>query len=185
MKVCLLFVLIGFVLGGCTALQSNHQKIGNLTERIITPIQANTYSTFETKRGKYGIADYKLPKVIRPLPIEIYTWYPIGTTLFLPIENMSIKGRFVWHDECLLLENQENNELVTPIFWVNSLKEYQANSMIISHTNRIIPLNQWHYIDTTPQSIQSEHSGWLVSRGQEKCLKDKIIFLPMQITERG
>lgn len=83
------------------------------------------YSVLETTPSDVVGDDYKLPSHIRTLPISPFTWYPEGSTLVLPIGLDGVVGRFVWQNNCLLFKPDDFDGFVTPIFWVNSIKDYQ------------------------------------------------------------
>lgn len=145
------------------------------------------YPVFQTAINSYGIEEYKRPEHFISLPIEIFTWYPKGTTLILPIKNTGTMGALVWRDNCLLFSPYKKDYLVTPIFWANSIVDYKingnGNDELINHLGNPIYLNEWYYTLSTPIPTQNIDTKEFIGHGNAKCLMDKVIYLNHQIFE--
>lgn len=144
------------------------------------------YSVLETTSSDVVGDDYKLPSHIRTLPISPFTWYPEGSTLVLPIGLDGVMGRFVWQNSCLLFKPDDFDGFVTPIFWVNSIKDYQINDnqeFLILHNDKIIHLNHEYHIESLIEPKQNPRTKRIIQRGQDKCLMDKVIYLGIKVVD--
>lgn len=149
------------------------------------PTKPITYSVLETTPNELMGNDYKLPSHIRTLPIGLFTWYPQGSTLVLPIGLDGIIGRFVWLNDCLLFNVDSTKELITPIFWVNTIKDYQFygnQGFLTLHNDKIIFLNHQYHIESEIDS-KHNHTERIIQRGQDKCLMDKVIYLDLKVVD--
>lgn len=153
------------------------------TKQSAKPI---TYSVLETTPNELVGNDYKLPSHIRTLPIGLFTWYPQGSTLVPPIGLDGIIGRFVWLDDCLLFNVDSTAELITPIFWVNSIKNYKIydnQGFLTLHNNQIIYLNHQYHINSQVEPKQNPRTEQIIQQGQNKCLMDKVIYLGLKVVD--
>ena len=173
MKIFYLVILI--LMMGCHSLQINQHEIDGFCVDC----------TFEkVVNDENGEPVYQLPSRLISLPISIFTWYPNqASTLSAPIINAGEVGQFVWRGDCLLFKTK-NNEFITPIFWVNTIKAYHDNngkSILIRHDGVIIALNKSYDIDINPEPKQNNRTDWIVQHGQDKCLMDKVVYLSSSV----
>lgn len=150
------------------------------------------YPVFLETADKDGLSVFQLPKHYIALPIRLFTWYPNGVSAVQTLaQDVGIMGEFIWHDDCLLFQVVQTNqvaqigELITPIFWVNSIKDYQVNgkSLLIRHDDKEIELNVPYHIDVNPEPKQNNRTDWIVQRGKDNCLMDKVVYLPSSVVD--
>lgn len=150
------------------------------------PTEPITYSVLETTPNELMGNDYKLPSHIRTLPIGLFTWYPKGSTIHILYGTIGITGRFVWLDDCLLFNVDNTSELITPIFWVNSIKDYQIygnQGFLKLYNNQTIYLNYPYHIKSEIEPKQNLRTEQIIQKGQDKCLMDKVIYLDFKIVD--
>lgn len=173
------FMIFLVFLAGCTATPPQNTK-----PITYTTVETISYKILETTPTSIGIDDYKLPEYIRSLPIPIYTWYPQGTTLFLPIGIHGITGQFVWQDSCLWFKPDDFEDFVTPIFWVNSIQDIRftkSKVFLILHNNTIIQTHHAYYLDTIIQPKNKNGIEYIIQHGDDHCLKDHVIYLDSNV----
>lgn len=168
-------VLILMLLTSCTSLQEVNNN-AKTNQKFYT--FANTFVK------KDDFSNYSNSNPFVSLPIEVFTWR--SHTASLPISKMGTIGRFVWKDDCLLFSPYLNNELITPIFYIDSLVDYKINpngkDMLIA-SGQSIDLNEWYYMLATSEPKDNARKTWLVQRGKDNCLMDKVIYLNQSIIE--
>lgn len=148
------------------------------------PTEPITYSVLETTPNELMGNDYKLPGHIRTLPIPLFTWYPQGSTIHTLDGVTAITGRFVWLDGCLLFNIDNTAELITPIFWVNTIKDYQTygnQGFLTLHNDQIVYLNHQYPIKSPIEPNQNSRTKQIIQRGQDKCLMDNVIYLGAEV----
>lgn len=150
------------------------------------PTEPITYSVLETTPSDIVGNDYKLPSHIRTLPIGLFTWYPQGSTIHTLDGTIGTTGRFVWLNDCLLFNVDNTEELITPIFWVNSIKDYQIygnQGLLTSHKNQIIYLNHQYHINSQVEPKQNPRTKQVIQQGQDKCLMNNVIYLDLKVVD--
>lgn len=162
-------VLILMLLTSCTSLQevNCHSKTN-----------PQPYSFPNTFVKADDFSDYQNSNPTVSLPLEIFTWR--SHTASYPISKAGTVGRFVWQDECLLFVTYRSKELITPIFYMDSLLDYKINpngkdALVFSWST--VDLNDWYYTPAIPEPKDNARKTWLVQRGKDTCLMDKVIYL--------
>lgn len=172
-KLAFLISVLG--IGACTSVQNSK------------PIPPTTYPVVETIINEYNLPEYKRPENFISLPIEVFTWYPKGTTLSVLIKEAGTLGALVWRDNCLLFSPYKKDYLVTPIFWANSVVDYKingnGNDELVHHFGKHIHLNEWYYTPAVPIPKENLDESGLIYRGKDNCLMDKVIYLNQHIFE--
>lgn len=121
------------------------------------------------------------------LPQALFTYKPEAGPI-PAIEIVGTIGKFIWHDGCLLFSPYKKDDLVTPIFHTNSITGYQFNAVgndaLIRQYQYKVTLNEWHYIrETASRPEDDRRTTRIVSRGDEKCLMEYVLFLPDYVHE--
>lgn len=150
------------------------------------PAKSITYTVLETTPNELMGNDYKLPSHIRTLPIPLFTWYPQGSTIHTLDGIIGVTGRFVWLDDCLLFNVDNTAELITPIFWVNTIKDYQLygnQGSLTLHNDQVVYLNHQYHIESPIDSKQNLRTEQIVQYGQNKCLMDNVIYLGLKVVD--
>ncbi len=169
----LVLITLVLFLFGCTA----------TTKQPTEPI---TYSVLETTPNELMGDDYKLPSHIRTLPIPLFTWYPQGSTIHILVGVIGTTGQFVWFDDCLLFNVDSTKELITPIFWVNTIKDYQFygnQGFLTLHNDQVVYLNHQYHIESPIDSKQNLRTEQIIQYGQNKCLMDNVIYLGLKVVD--